>query len=109
MRPDADSRPLLSGRGWKETGKAALGRHLLARVPLGSPEGCVFPELALKTNREFLGTGNGGSRGRPSSDTTGSARLSPLNRAPFHVRPCCPPVWLHSQALGCCADSRQKL
>ena len=50
MRPDADGRPLLSGRGWKETRKAALGRHLLARVPLGSPEGYVFPELALKTN-----------------------------------------------------------
>ena len=58
MRPDADGRPLLSGRGWKETRKAALGWHLLAHVPLGSPEGYVFLELALKTNREFLGTGN---------------------------------------------------
>lgn len=52
------------GQGWQETRKAALGRHLLARVPLGSPEGYVFLELALKTNREFLGTGNGRVQGQ---------------------------------------------
>lgn len=46
------------GQGWKGTRKAALGRHLLARVPLGAPGGCVFLELALKMNREFLGTGH---------------------------------------------------
>ena len=58
MRPDVDGHPLISGWWWKETRKAALGRHLLAHVPLGSPEGYVFLELALKTDREFLGTGN---------------------------------------------------
>lgn len=52
------------GRGWKETKKAAPGPHLLARVPLGSPDGYVFLELALKMIREFVGTGNGRVQGQ---------------------------------------------
>lgn len=64
VRPDADSHPLLRWPGGKETRKAALGWHLLARVPLGSPDGYVFLELALKMTREFVGTGNGRVRGQ---------------------------------------------
>lgn len=57
--------------GWKGTRKAALGQHLLARVPLGA-SGYVFLELALKNEQGISWhRSQKGPRGRLSSETTG--------------------------------------
>lgn len=85
VRPDAGGHPLLRWPGWKWTREAALGQHLLARVPLGAPDGHVFLELALKMNREFSGTGHRRVQGQTVFRNNWTHTLESLSWASSHV------------------------